>query len=108
VLEELGRHAAKGDRVFSLNNCSSAYAPEPWLFHCAYKGDLEFWPERTVDEIQKTDCRFVILAFDAVGQKTLEILRRQVRVEDVWQDSRFTLHRIGGSGTASTITADAK
>jgi hypothetical protein len=94
VLDELRKHARPGDLVFSLDNCSIAYAPEPENFHCGFDLDFHKQPEIAAGVLTSRDHRYAILPLEPLGEQIRTHLHPKLQFEQLYDDEYFGLYRI--------------
>jgi hypothetical protein len=94
VLDELRKHTRPGDLVFSLDNCSIAYAPEPENFHCGFDLDFQKQPALAAGVLTSRDHRYAILPLEPLGEQIRTHLHPKMQFEQLYDDEYFGLYRI--------------
>lgn len=95
VIAFLNEHAQPGERTFSINNCSSAYAKDPALFRCL-RYERQFRPEIVEsirDAIVTAAPDYLVVPTDGQGDLILEALEPGAFGDAIYADAVFRLYR---------------
>jgi hypothetical protein len=91
-LEYLRARRIGQDRVLALNNCSSAYAPDPRQFRCGWaNADMD---ETVLAELRAWDPRWLILPRNELGRSLERRLDTAKRAAEVYHNAHFTVFRL--------------
>lgn len=93
-LEYLKGRAGPNDLVYSLRNCSRAYAPYPDRFVCAYHRSSSEGFERAEQNLAARDYRYMILPEGPDYQPVLETQLQKRRVEHLFSDENFAVYEL--------------
>jgi hypothetical protein len=105
-LEFLSLNTGAHDRVLSFNNCSNAYAPSLDRFTCQHLRPKWFLydPPRAMslahDALQKHDYNYLVLPEDALGKAIREGIADQWRLQQLYVDEHFSVHRLERAAAA--------
>ncbi|MBM3784766.1 MAG: hypothetical protein FJW30_10425 [Acidobacteria bacterium] len=82
-------YAKPAGRVFSLDNCASAYAPRVEDFQCLFMKDAANDPHRIASAAREGSYRYLILPSGERGKAVLEILQPS---REVYLDRNFAVY----------------
>ena len=94
VLERLGEEAQPGDWTLGVGIMTAAYAPDPARFDCERTFDPQISRERVRELLASGMYRFLITPRRRAGRAILADLASELEAEQVYADTRFTLHRL--------------
>ena len=99
-LAYLQSHAGPEDYILSVDNCSSAYAPDIGRFHCEVFRDSADARERVSEALRERSYQFLLLPKTPLGKSVDAELGLDFPREVVYQDNYASVYRLQEAGKA--------
>jgi len=91
VIEAVGKEAAPGDEILSIQACAAVYAPESWRFHCKFLTRREELVDQMSRLLAERPYRFFIVQERYVD----EVQTMGLNLEELYEGAGYVAYRLG-------------